>query len=149
MSISQTLLIQYILQGCTGTILTLSSPESTYTGKFKDFGRIQRVQGFNESQAVNGNGSSLHGLAADFTHASLRTQDNDHQAPLRPQPDLPSAYALASYSALFRGFLFPSSASLSGGLYFPGDSSLLPPCADVAPAVSVLAAPVPSQLSHF
>lgn len=88
-------------------------------------------------------------LLQNFTHAFLRTQDNDHQAPLRPQPDLPSAYAPASYSSLFGGFLFPSSASLSAGLYFPRDSSLLPPCADAAPAVSVLAAPVPSQLSHF
>ena len=46
------------------------------------------------------------------------------------------------------GFLFPSPASLSAGLCFPGDSSLAPPSPAAVPAVSVLAAPVPSQLSH-
>lgn len=126
----------------------MKSPESTYRIALKDFGRIQRLWGFNESQAVNVNGSSLHGLAVTFTHPFLRSQGNDHRARLRPQPDLPSSYAPTSYSSLSVGFLFLSPASLSAGLCFPGNSSFAPPSPAAVLAVSVSAAPVPSQLSH-
>lgn len=111
------------------------------------FGRIQRLQGFNISQAVNGSGASLPSLAVTSAHPFLMYKGNDRQALLRPQPDLPSAYAPTSYCALSVAFLFSSPASLSAGLCFPGDSSVVLPSAAPAPAVSVSAAPVPSQLS--
>ena len=66
--------------------------------------------------------------------------------PTQAHLDLPSACAPASFPALSEGFLFPHPASLAVGPGFPWSFSLVPPDSVPLQSVSVLAAPVPSQL---